>query len=188
MNGVIEKCLTDAFIELCCEKPVQKITVQDIAQAAGVSKQTFYNYFHDKQDLMNSVYYAEINRSFIRFNNMPFGLTELIDATADTLDKLLERKDYYTNIAFYNTQNSFKDCYIQSTHDYYELTACKALGVSKLDAHTDRMIMFNCTGSSYILFDWIKRGMPESPHSVAQEIFGCLSQELKDLIERAKNT
>ena len=186
MYGVIEKCLTDAFVELCGRKPIQKITVQDIVEAAGVSKQTFYNYFRDKQDLMNSVYQVEIDRTYAQLYSRPYGLSEALEGAKATLERFADLKDYYTAIAAYETQNSFRDFYIQSTYEFYERTVQTALGTSELDDHVRRLIMFNCTGSSYILFDWIKRGMLEPPQAVAEEIIGCLSQELKDLIERAR--
>lgn len=39
--------LQEAFWELYCEKPIEKITVKEITDAAGVYRSTFYEYFTD---------------------------------------------------------------------------------------------------------------------------------------------
>ena len=40
----------DAFNELLNHMPFEKITVEMIINQSGVSKSTFYRYFHDKYD------------------------------------------------------------------------------------------------------------------------------------------
>ena len=42
-----KKNLTDAFWKQYLEKPIEKITVRDIAATAGYSRATFYEYFTD---------------------------------------------------------------------------------------------------------------------------------------------
>lgn len=51
-----EKAIVDAFNRLIARKRFSEITVVDIASEAQVSKATFYRYFHDKYDVMNSNY------------------------------------------------------------------------------------------------------------------------------------
>ena len=43
----------DAFNELLNHMPFEKITVEMIINQSGVSKSTFYRYFHDKYDVLN---------------------------------------------------------------------------------------------------------------------------------------
>lgn len=38
-----------AFKELLLEKPLDKITVNDIAEKCEMNRQTFYYHFHDKE-------------------------------------------------------------------------------------------------------------------------------------------
>ena len=37
--------LAKSFKEIACEKPVEKITIKDITDRAGVIRPTFYNHF-----------------------------------------------------------------------------------------------------------------------------------------------
>ena len=47
-----KEMLVESFRELAEKKAVDKITVQDIIEACGFSKTTFYRSFKDKYDLM----------------------------------------------------------------------------------------------------------------------------------------
>jgi len=51
-----QKAIVDAFNRLISRKRFDDITVADIISEAEVSKATFYRYFHDKYDVMNSNY------------------------------------------------------------------------------------------------------------------------------------
>lgn len=51
-----QKAIVDAFNRLISYKRFNDITVADIIAEADVSKATFYRYFHDKYDVMNSNY------------------------------------------------------------------------------------------------------------------------------------
>ena len=44
----IEGLLADSFKELALEKPIEKITIREITDRAGVIRVTFYNHFQDR--------------------------------------------------------------------------------------------------------------------------------------------
>lgn len=52
----IHKILSDALLKLCQEKKLQSITIKDLLETTGVSRQTFYNRFRDKEDLIQWTY------------------------------------------------------------------------------------------------------------------------------------
>lgn len=56
----VKALLADALLELCEQKPLSKISVSDILAHCGVSRQAFYNHFHDKQDLIQYIYSSRI--------------------------------------------------------------------------------------------------------------------------------
>ena len=56
----VRALIEDAMLELCNEKPLAKISVGDIQKKSGVSRQTFYNHFRDKNDLIQQIYLDRI--------------------------------------------------------------------------------------------------------------------------------
>ncbi len=49
------KNIRDAFIELRSRKPIEKITVKELAEAAFINKATFYQHYEDLYDLSESM-------------------------------------------------------------------------------------------------------------------------------------
>ena len=53
INESIKYKLADAMKQCMKDTPVEKITVREISEACGVTRQTFYRNFQDKYDLIN---------------------------------------------------------------------------------------------------------------------------------------
>lgn len=56
----IKSIIADTVLNLCQEKSLNKVTIADIQEASGVSRQTFYNHFKDKFDLIQYIYETRI--------------------------------------------------------------------------------------------------------------------------------
>ena len=56
MTTVIKKVLASTLKEMMEEKSLSKITINDLTQSCGVSRQTFYNNFIDIYDLVEWIY------------------------------------------------------------------------------------------------------------------------------------
>ncbi|MDO4533671.1 MAG: TetR/AcrR family transcriptional regulator [Coriobacteriia bacterium] len=56
MEQLIDGALSASLLRLLEERPITKITVQDITDGAGLNKRTFYNHFQDKNDLVAFVW------------------------------------------------------------------------------------------------------------------------------------
>lgn len=59
-----EKKMYEAAYDLFLQKGVERTTIDDIVERAGVAKGTFYLYFNDKQDLMDKLTHRHANRIF----------------------------------------------------------------------------------------------------------------------------
>ena len=56
MSIDVKRILGTALLELTQKKPLESLTVSQILKETGVSRQTFYNHFKDKNDLICYVY------------------------------------------------------------------------------------------------------------------------------------
>ena len=63
-----KQILVDSVLDLLSKKPIQKISVQEIAAHCHVSTRSFYNYFLDKQDIVNWIYLDKEKELFRNFN------------------------------------------------------------------------------------------------------------------------
>ena len=56
-----KKALADALKKMMAVKPIDKITVNDLVETCGVSRQTFYYHFDDAYDLLEWVFEEDAN-------------------------------------------------------------------------------------------------------------------------------
>ena len=46
------ECMADALVQLMQKRALEKITIQEIADLAGVGRATYFRNFHSKQDVL----------------------------------------------------------------------------------------------------------------------------------------
>lgn len=76
----VQTLIMEAFISLCEKKPLEKITVRDLQTVTGISRQTFYNHFRDRDDLIQQIYLHRIIPLFdeARGPSMPFSFEDAL--------------------------------------------------------------------------------------------------------------
>lgn len=78
MSGIRERkklatrtALSDAALELAAQRGISKVTVEAIADRAGVSVRTFFNYFSAKEEAMVASHREEIRRLVEQIRQRP---------------------------------------------------------------------------------------------------------------------
>ena len=73
--------ITEAFIDLLTQKPLDKITIRELADDCGLKRQAFYYHFQDIYDLLD--------KWLDRKKNQFFAMTQLTGSWTDRLKVLL---------------------------------------------------------------------------------------------------
>ena len=87
-----KKCIKDAFIELRKTKPIEKVTVKELAALACINKATFYSHYNDIYDLSEQMENETI-QSILEttphidclISNPPLAVKELTEALTTNL-------------------------------------------------------------------------------------------------------
>lgn len=90
-----KELLAASLRELSARKPVDKITVREIAQNCGFTAKTFYNHFRDKYDLIEWIYASFAGEVMDRIGS---GGYEWRDSLADGLNYFLENREFLRNL------------------------------------------------------------------------------------------
>ena len=56
-----KEIIVDGFLKLNEKQTIEDITIKQILETSKVSRQTFYNHFLDKNDLLQYIYETRIN-------------------------------------------------------------------------------------------------------------------------------
>ncbi|MBQ7433492.1 MAG: TetR/AcrR family transcriptional regulator [Lachnospiraceae bacterium] len=71
-NDYLKECIADAILVLIKDKPIEKITVDEIVKKAGVGRATYFRTFHSKAEAITFKFvkmweqYAELNDLKVR--------------------------------------------------------------------------------------------------------------------------
>lgn len=172
--------LAESFKELVLEKPVEKITIKEITDRAGVIRVTFYNHFQDKYELLEWICREEIVSPIrmLLWNDMT------VEAMTFMFTSILKNKEFYRHAARLEGQNSFGDivkrCFSEVIVDY--LSEHAKNGKKKYSWLTPQRVGdFYAQALAYILITWIESGMQESPEEMVAMYQYVTSHSMMDL-------
>ena len=150
--------LARAMEECMRQQPVDSITVTNIAEKCGVTRQTFYRNFLDKYDLINWYFGKLLERSF---EHMGSGRT-----IAEGLERKFEyiRKERVFFAAAFRADgtNSLKEHDFEAIMDFYMDVIEKKTGAPPPDDIRFLLELY-CRGSVAMTVKWVLGGMKEAP-------------------------
>lgn len=168
----------DAISDLAQNSPIDKITIADIVNYSGASRQTFYYHFKDKYELISWIYEKNANQ-ILRIDD---NYNSFKDSVMMVFQHLFRHKQFYRKAINMNKQNSFKDALFNHTCGYYKERVVQRFGE---EAITDELIFsieFNSYGAVNMCKKWINSGMPLSPDIMADRIIDNMSEKLKNYL------
>ena len=120
-----KQIFADALVELCKTKPLEKITVQNIVDYCEAGRQTFYNHFKDKEDLIGFVFMNDERKCI---ENLQKGHT-LKEQMKLIFGTFVEKKQFYVSAYITHGQNSLGDIIFEHYFDYYTKLIAEKEGI-----------------------------------------------------------
>lgn len=172
-----KKLIAETLKGLAVHKPLDKISVGEIAEKAGLNRQTFYYHFQDKQELVCWIFDSEVAGVTDKNHN-----NTIID---DIVEYIYAEKAFYIAALTSEVQNNLRD------HIY---DVCCAHLVEKLLAILgDRQIeetavlflaRFFTNGLVGSLVDWAQEGMKIDDIQFLEEYTPMLEELLVFIVDR----
>ena len=175
--------IKQAFIRLLGEKPLSKITVQDIVDECGVNRNSFYYHFQDIPALTEEIIIEQTDRLIAEYPTIS-GLEDGLNAAVDFAKK--NQKIIYN---IYRSSN--RDLFEQRLWSICEY-AVRAYGdrafgeeaVSKED-HELFVEYYKCV-SYGIVMDWMEHGMEGDVHTMIHRFLKLNNGMVEDALKRAR--
>ena len=101
----IEEKLIESFKTLVMKEPVEKITIKEIADGAGVIRTTFYYHFQDKYELVERIIHQNLVGPIMDLVNQK----KVDEALLEIFTRLDEERAFYKRLSKMEGQNSFKE-------------------------------------------------------------------------------
>ena len=174
--------LAESFKELVLEKPVEKITIKEITDRAGVIRVTFYNHFQDKYELLEWICREEL----VSPMRILLGNDMMQEALLFLFNNILKNRDFYSHAVRLEGQNSFesivRNCFAQAVTEYLRENAKSGSGKHAW-LTAERVGVFYTQALTYILITWIKSGMNEKPEDMVEAYAYLAGHSLMNLPE-----
>lgn len=169
----------EALLELSKKKKLNKITVQDLLDHTQTARQTFYNHFRDKNDLIQWVYAYFADKLLKEF----FDGTDLYSCYYNICRYLFTNKEFFRQAVQLNVQNNLlQEVFNHSSHFFQEYITDK-YGDKALTQSVIFAISFNNYGANSMIHDWLLDKLQYSPAEIAQLILESMPLKLKELIQ-----
>ncbi len=164
-------CISEAIVSLLKNTPLEKVKISDVAKRAGVSRMSFYKYYHsshaalnDYLDIIISEYLQQseedrISKEFLKYDHILYALN-FFDKYADFFLTLAKQNQYSIMI---NGINQFMGEHISADNE---------LSVYELYSYAGALLN--------TFMKWEERGKKESAEEIATTIcqmYGTKSKE-----------
>lgn len=167
--------LARAIVDLSEHRPVNKITVVDIAARAGLSVRTFYNHFADKYQLIGWIFSSQLQG---RYEEVGRRKGSYYDFQLWSMRDCARLGDFYRN-ALTNThgRDSIRVAMFESSTVFFSEQALR-LTTPPSAQFAFTMRFFEMAISSSIT-NWLEAGTPDPPETIARWICEAIPDDIK---------
>ena len=169
-----KKALSDAFIQLLTKKTFEEITVNELCEAAGVRRATFYKHYSDKFSFLAA--YTRSLRDKFDITTWELGtdapdtdyyvayakrIVGFVSENMTVFEKLVDSELLPSVIGIIVEQNC------KDTRDRLKHSADAGM---RLNVSIDSMASMCVGGVASVVYSWLKSGRTKSADSLAEEI------------------
>ena len=168
--------LAESMKECMKHTSVENITVKQIVEICGVSRQSFYRNFIDKYDLVNWYFDRLLEQSF---KEMGKGET-IRDGLIKKFQYIREERLFFTAGFKGDQQNNLKEHDFIMIYEFYCSLIREKTGAPP-EHHARKLLEMYCQASIYMTVQWLMKGMKESEEELADLMIDAMPGALRDL-------
>lgn len=158
---------------------IDNITVKQITESCGLTRQTFYRNFLDKFDLINWYFDKLLTKSF---EHMGMGQT-VYEALEKKFTYIQEEQLFFAAAFRYDSQNSLRQHDFELILFFYENLIREKTG--KLPERNIRFLLeMYCQSSIYMTIKWVQREIDCTPQELAALLVDGMPGKLSALFSQ----
>ena len=168
--------LAESMKECMKSTPVEEITVRQICEICGVTRQTFSRNFLDKYDLINWYFDKLLTKSFEHMGRV----TTVFDSLEKKFTSIQKEKAFFAAAFRYDKQNSLREHDFDLILAFYENLIHEKSG-SPVSPEMHFLLEMYCQGSITMTVKWVLTGMDLTPSEFAALLVRAMPEDLKKL-------
>lgn len=174
--------LADSLKMLMQQRSFEKITIQNITDAAGFIRPTFYNHFQDKYQVVEWIFEQEVIHSARAY----FAAEKYKEGIRGMLEEMKANQGFYVSAAKISGQNAFRDVIFQSFR-----TLIEEVLYSRMQQCTDLPRLFQpevlaeyyANAETFLLMKWLENDMSFGVDDMEKAHWFLISVSFEDVMK-----
>ncbi|MDD6810459.1 MAG: TetR/AcrR family transcriptional regulator [Lachnospiraceae bacterium] len=167
MSNTTKSALEASLKKLLLQKPIDKITINDLASDCGISRMAFYYHFKDIYDLVEWSCVEDGKKALQdkkTYDTWQEGMNQVFEA-------VLENKPFILNVYRSVSREKIESYLYKLTYQLIaDVVEEKCEGIDLADEDKSFIAEFYKYGFVGIMLDWIGRGMKDDYHKIVDRM------------------
>lgn len=187
MSNITRKLISEKTLELASKRPVNKITVKEVVDACGITRNTFYYHFHDVYDVLNSILKDKMTE--LNFDDN----TDFDNKIFDLIDYCASYKKVWKNLYAAMGREKFSEFVLREMSFVIEAYIDSHEGAELINKRDRRIISeFYGEGLVGVMIRWIqnRKGSDDGADLIdtLNRIRKLFAKQIDLVIENSKNS
>ena len=183
MSQITKRALEQSLKNLLLKKPLNKITISDIAEDCGINRMTFYYHVKDIYDLVEWSCQEDASRALAgkkTYETWQQGFLQILQA-------VLDNKPFILNV-YRSVSREQVEKYLKPLTDNLLMGVIDEESVDMKVREEDKKFIARVYSYSFIglMLDWIKDDMKEAPEKIVHRFALVIQDSLKMALDRFK--
>lgn len=163
----VKELLTTTLMDMMETTPLEKITVKDVADKCGVSRQSFYYHFSDIYDILKYIFIKETEKALNEYSDIDswqLGYVRLMKWS-------LKNKNLVLN-TFFSIRREYVEVFMSKVLYKYiiKVVTEEAKGLKVTKDQCDFIANFYTLAINAQTADWLRHNMTEKPEKIAEKV------------------
>ena len=154
-----KEIFAETLLALAKKEPLERVTVKQIVEESGLSLQTFYNHFHDKDELVIWIHRQVGDRTLARIEKGDYSFHEL---TEDVIRVYVENAGYIHTGFGAGMENRYVELSAEIVYKLLAAIIRRRSGPTELTEEMDFYLRMYITTGLHVFSEWSRRnrGIP----------------------------
>jgi Transcriptional regulator len=171
--------LGDALLTLARTEPVDRITVKQIVEESGLSLQTFYNHFRDKEDLIVWLHRRGCERVISKLEGDRYSFRDL---TLDSIRFFAENANYLRSSLGGGIVNPYAEISAETAYTFLADFICRRGGMDELPEEIGFYLHMYVYACLYIFAEWSLKSWKLPEERLAEYLEQGMPEKLKPFL------
>lgn len=176
-----KEAFAESLKKMLEKKALDHITVKDIVEDCGVSRQAFYYHFKDIYDLVEWIFIEEASAALA--NNRDIDTWQ--HGYCQVLVRLRDNKPLVVN-AYRSISREYLETFMYNVlfHVIYPVVEEQAEGMNVESRHKEFIAHFYSLAVVAMGLDWVRTGMKEDPEEIAEQVAMLVKGDFKKALKK----